>query len=121
MGTGSWLGGRRPDGDLVHAYLSRRDGWLPPLLHAWLVQGQARHACRPRDCREHVRAGPGPALGGRPPPAPRVLRQGGRPALAVAVRHLAGRTGPRLLARTHGVGPRTRPDQPGAVRARPAG
>ena len=35
--------------------------------------------------------GPGDALGGRPPQAPQVLRQGRRPALAVAVRHRLSR------------------------------
>src|SRR2546421_5834610 len=97
------------------------DGRVPPVLHAQFVQGQAVAAHRAGRRRQHGRTGPDPALGRRPPPAPRVLRQGGRSALAVAVRHVAGRAGARVLARAPGLDPQPRPDQPAPLRARPAG
>ena len=64
--------------------------------------------------------GPVRALGRRPPPAPCLLRQGRRPALAVAVRHLAGRGRQGLLALPHGLAVRPGRDQRRAVRPRPA-
>ena len=59
---------------------------LPPVLHAQLVQGQDRAAGRAGHRGQPGHRGAGPHLGGRPPAAPQVQRQGGRPALAVAVR-----------------------------------
>ena len=60
---------------------------VPPLLHPPRVQGQPRPAQRPGDRRQPRPAGRRDHLGRRSPPPPRLHRQGGRPALAVAVRH----------------------------------
>ena len=65
-------------------------------------------------------AGTGHRLGGRPPAPPRVLRQGGRPALAVAVRHRPGRAGQGVLAFAHRLAVQPRPDQREALHPRPA-
>ena len=64
--------------------------------------------------------GPGRHLGRRPPAAPQVQRQGGRPALALAVRRRreGARQGPALGARHVAVRPE--PDLAGEVRPRPA-
>ena len=77
-----------------------------PLRIALAVAGQHRHA------------GSGDHLGGRPPPPPRVLRQGGRPALAVAVRQRPARAGQGLLPRAHwaGCSTATRPTSSGSPR-----
>ena len=81
----SWL-----DVGLARRLLRRRrprhHGRLPPLLHPRLVQGQAPAADRARGRRLAGRRGPRDPLGRRPPPAPRLQRQGGRPALALALR-----------------------------------
>ena len=68
----------------------------------------------------HGAPGPRHHLGRRSPPPPRLHRQGGRPALALAVRHLPGRGGQGLLARPLGLAVRPRPDQRRPLRPRPA-
>ena len=79
----------------------------------------AAHRARRR--RQPGHRGTGHHLGGRPPPAPQVHRQGGRPALAVALRgRLEGADqGPGVRAHRLAVRPRT--DLAGEVLARPAG
>ena len=67
--------------------------------------------------RQHGLPGPGHHVGGRPPPPPRLRRQGGRPALALAVRDHPGRAGQGLLPRPHRLDARrasapTRPASP---------
>ncbi|UAB99231.1 acyl-CoA desaturase [Dactylosporangium vinaceum] len=59
--------------------MPRGDSRLPPVLHPRRLQGRPRTAHRPR--RRRLDGGPGadPALGRRPPPPPRVRRQGGDP------------------------------------------
>ena len=75
------------DGGLLRGHRARHHRRLPPLLHPRLVQGQPaaedRPGAWPGRWRSRARS---IQLGGRPPPAPRVLRPRGRPALAVAVR-----------------------------------
>ncbi len=65
---------------------ARHHRGLPPLPHPRLVQGQAAAPRRPRRCGKPGDRRTGDPLGGGPPQAPQVLRQGGRPALPVAVR-----------------------------------
>ena len=64
--------------------------------------------------------GPGHPLGRRPPPAPRVQRPRGRPALALALRRRHPARWPRDCGSRTSAGCSTRADQPRAVRARPA-
>ena len=109
---GGWLGW--PTCVLVVRLLRRRrprhHGRLPPLLHPRLVQGQAAAAGRPRRRRQPGHRGPGHPLGGRPPQAPQVLRQGGRPALAVALRRDRAGADQGPLVRPHGLAVRRRAD-----------
>ena len=103
----SWTDvGDRPG--LLRRRRPRHHGRLPPLLHARLVQGQALAAGDPRGGRLVRDRGHVDPVGGRPPPAPRVLRPGGRPALAVALRRrlLGPDQGPVLRARGLAVRPR---------------
>ena len=87
-GDGHALGRRRrPDRpgavlrdvrDLRPRHLAR----VPPLLHAPLVPGAAVVQGHARDPRLDDAAGPGHAVGDRPPQAPRAVRPARRPALA---------------------------------------
>ena len=63
--------------------------------------------------------GPGHPLGRRPPQAPQVLRQGGRPALAVALRRDGPGADEGPLVRAHGLAVRRGADAAAQVRARP--
>ena len=94
---------------------------LPPLLHPRVVQGEPCLQDRARHRGHAGDRGPGARLGLRPPQAPQVQRQGGRPALAVAVRRrLEGADqGPGLGA--HGLAVRPRRDLAGEVLPRLAG
>ena len=87
LGVGAGLARPRPRRRDVRGLRPRHHGRLPPLLHPRLVQGE------PRRCKialavagSHGDRGAGHPLGRRPPPAPRVQRPRGRPALAVALR-----------------------------------
>ena len=111
-------------GDRAGLLRDLRDGdqhGLPPLLHPLLVQGEPGTEDRAGHRGHPGHRGPGPGLGGRPPPAPQVQRQGRRPALAVAVRHrLEGADqGLRLRARRLALQPE--PDVAGQVLPGPAG
>ena len=85
-----------------------------------VVQGEDRAARRAGDRGQPGHRGAGHHLGVRPPPAPQVQRQGGRPALAVAVRgRLEGADqGPGV--RAHRLAVRPQQDLAGEVLARPA-
>ena len=74
----------RPDRvrDHVRRDRPRHHGRLPPAVHAPLVQDGQGRAGDPRRARQRRDRGPGHLLGRRPPQAPRLLRQAGRPALA---------------------------------------
>src|SRR5258707_15510197 len=62
-----------------------RDG-LPSLLHPWVLQVDQGIQDRARGGGLDGDRGPDPGLGLRPPQAPQVQRQGGRSALALALR-----------------------------------
>ena len=82
-------GRHRPARRLLLDQRGRHHRRLPPPLHPRRLQGQAvgaRDAGRRRQPRDR---GPARPLGRRPPQAPRLQRQGGRPALTVAVRRVA--------------------------------
>ena len=66
--------------DHVPAHGTRRDGRLPPLPDPPQLQDEQAGARDARHPRVGVDRGPGDLVGGRPPQAPRLLRQGGRPA-----------------------------------------
>ena len=69
---------------------------------------------------QHGHRGPAGPLGGRPPQAPQVLRRGGRPALAVALRRDRARADEGPVVRPHRLAVRRRADPAAAVRAGPA-
>ena len=120
LGLGPRLARRRDRRGLLLGLRARHHRRLPPVLHAQLVQGQAGPAGRAGDRGQPGDGGTGRHLGSRPPAAPQVQRQGGRPALALAVRRRrqGTRQGPGLGARALAVRPE--PDLAGEVRARPA-
>ena len=99
LGVGADRGGRRAGRSLLPGHPDRHHGRLPPPLHPPLVQGHPAGPDHAGRAGQHGAAGAGDQLGRRPPPPPRLHRQGGRPALAVAVRHHPGRGGPRFLPR----------------------
>ena len=75
VGLGAVLARRRPGRRLLLPHPARRHRRLPPALHARLVQGRrGRCGSRWRSPARMADPGPGRAVGGRPPPAPRLLR-----------------------------------------------
>ena len=111
LGLGTDLARRRSRRRLLLPVRPRGDRRVSPPFHPPRVQGEPRPAQRARDRRQPRRAGRRDHLGSRPPPPPRLRRQGRRPALPVAVRHHPGRAGPGLLPRPPGLVVRPRPHQ----------
>ena len=93
-------------------------------FHRYFTHGafKAKKALRVAlaDRREPRDRGSGHPLGRRPPPAPRLQRPRGRPALPVAVRREPRGADQGPVARPHRLDVRRRADQPPALRARPA-
>ena len=120
LGLGDQLGRRRARARLLPGLRAGRHRRVPPLLHPRRLQGQALAAGRAGGRRLAGHRGRGDPVGGRPPPAPRVQRQGGRPALPVALRRERAGAAEGTLVRAHRLAVRHRAHQPAAVRPRPA-
>ncbi|CAA9248912.1 MAG: Fatty acid desaturase; Delta-9 fatty acid desaturase, partial [uncultured Corynebacteriales bacterium] len=120
VGLGHQLARRRPRPRVLRAVRARRDRRFPPLLHPRRLQGRAVAALHPGRRRLAVRPGRRDPLGRRPPPAPRLQRQGGRPAQPLAVRRDRDRAAQGPVVRAHRLAVRPGPHQPEAVHPGPA-